>query len=689
MRKPAAWNRRVQRSAEPLTASRPGEGSAACSAVSALLSSRRVPGVRALSAVFALAFALALALACFLVTPSSAHAADYSMPQVDIAATVGADGSLHVVEERTFSYSGGASEAVFALDMPYGGKLTVNGVWVGDPDDIDQNGNVISTPLQRTSFDLAWRDDKSTGPAVSSYAVDGPRNTVYVFFNAAEETCVVTLDYTVEDALGVYRDAGELYWSYVNSNWEVDSQNVTLTVRLPVPAGTEIVPNETVYAWGHGPEDGAVAINADGSVTYTCPTVRAGQYAAARVLFPTEWLSAVPQKVRLEHQTTDILESVVKEEATWSDTASAHRESSLTFHVVVVAASALLLLAAGIAWACFGKERRPRWQGESWQEAPEPGMHPAVAGRLWRFDHASSKDLVASVMRVVDAGLVGLTREEAVNGVNDVQTRWFLTRKASKRDAAEAALGGESGRTAAGRLDEATVSLLFDDIAEGVNTLSFDGIVRGAEAIPRQYVDAVRAWQDVVSAEVRERGLFDERGWKLQMPVVVIGVAWALVGAAAWFLQNDTTTAWAMIPAGALVALFGANLPRRSQEGADLNAKCEAFRAWLVDRPVDEAGEADAGDAGSAGEASDAAAAGEVRNAGSAGEASDATKAAEVGNASDAADASNAAESADSEALEPYAYVLGVRSSEAADALERAFDEAWKTAREGVRVRRS
>ena len=93
----------------------------------------------------------------------------------------------------------------------------------GDPDDIDQNGNVISTPLQRTSFDLAWRDDKSTGPAVSSYAVDGPRNTVYVFFNAAEETCVVTLDYTVEDALGVYRDAGELYWSYVNSNWEVDS----------------------------------------------------------------------------------------------------------------------------------------------------------------------------------------------------------------------------------------------------------------------------------------------------------------------------------------------------------------------------------------------------------------------------------------------------------------------------------
>ncbi len=555
------------------------------------------------------------------------------MPQVDIEATVGADGSLHVVEERTFSYSGGSSEAVFQLDVPYGGELEVNGVWVGDPDDIDQNGNVISTPLQRASFDLAWRDDKSTGPKVSSYAVDDPRDTVYVFFNAAEEACVVTLDYTVEDAVGVYRDMGELYWSYVNSNWEVDSQNVTLTVHLPVPAGTEIAPNETVYAWGHGPEDGAVAINTDGSVTYTCPTVRAGQYAAARVVFPTGWLSAVPQKVRMEHQTTDILESVIAEEAAWSDASSAHRESALTFHAVVVAASALLLLAAVIVWACFGKERRPRWKGESWSDAPEPGMHPAVAGRLWRFDRASSKDVVASVMRVVDAGLVGLEREEAVNGVNDVQVRWFLTRKVSKRDAAEAACGVGAGRTAAERLDEATVSLLFDDIAEGVSTLSFDGIVRGADAIPRQYVDAVSAWQDALSLEVRKRCLFDARGWRLQVPIVVVGVAWALLGAAAWFFQNDTTTAWAMIPAGALIALFGANLPRRSQEGADLNAKCEALRTWLADHPADEAG--------------------------------------------------------DRAALEPYAYVLGVRSSEAADALERAFDEAWKTAREGVRVRRS
>ena len=117
------------------------------------------------------------------------------------------------------------------------------------------------------------------------------------------------------------------------------------------------------------------------------------------------------------------------------------------------------------------------------------------------------------------------------------------------------------------------------------------------------------------------------------MPVVAIGVVWALLGAAAWFFQNDTTTAWSMIPAGALVALFGANLPRRSQEGADLNAKCEALRAWLADHPADEA--------------------------------------------------DNRAD------LEPYAYVLGVRSSEASDALERAFDEAWKAAREGVRVRRS
>lgn len=626
MRKPAVRRRRVLQGAEFQC----GEGCVAHDATHAVPSARQARGALPLAALLLLALSLAGVLS---LAPSAAWAADYTMPKVDIEATVGADGSLHVVEERTFSYTGGSSEAVFAFDVPYSGELEVNGVWVGDPDDIDQNGNVISTPLQRVSFDLDWRDDKGTGPTVSSYAVDDVRDAVYVFFSAADESCVVTVDYTVENALGVYRDVGELYWSYVNSNWEVDSQNVTLTVRLPVPEGADIVPNETVRAWGHGPEDGTVAINADGSVTYACPTVRSGQYAAARVVFPTEWLSAVPQKVRLEHQATEILDSVIAEEAAWSDTASSHREGSLTLHAVVVAASVLLLLASAIMWACCGKERRPRWAGGVWDRAPEPGMHPAVVGRLWRLDRASSKDLVASVMRTVSAGLVGLRREEAVNGVNGVQVRWFLTRKTEGSGIAGPKGDGGSELTAAERLDEATVSLLFDDIAEGARTLAFDGIVRGADAIPRQYVEAVRAWQDALSAEVRTRGLFDERGWRLQAPVVAIGTAWALLGVGAWLFQNDTALAWAMIPAGALVAFIGAHLPRRSQEGADLNAKCEALRAWLAAHP--------------------------------------------------------ASESDEREGLEACAYVLGVRSSEMAAALEAAFDEAWKTAREGVRVRRA
>ena len=86
-------------------------------------------------------FAFALALfAVITVAPDTALAEDYSMPQVSIDATVGTDGSLHVVEERTFAFSGGYSSARFSLDLPYDGTLVVNGVWMGDPDDIDQTG---------------------------------------------------------------------------------------------------------------------------------------------------------------------------------------------------------------------------------------------------------------------------------------------------------------------------------------------------------------------------------------------------------------------------------------------------------------------------------------------------------------------------------------------------------------------
>ena len=55
-----------------------------------------------------LAVAALVAFACVLVAlaPMQADAKSYSMPKVDIQAQVETDGSLHVVEQRTFDFDG-------------------------------------------------------------------------------------------------------------------------------------------------------------------------------------------------------------------------------------------------------------------------------------------------------------------------------------------------------------------------------------------------------------------------------------------------------------------------------------------------------------------------------------------------------------------------------------------------------
>lgn len=608
-------------------------------------------------------FAFALALfAVITVAPRVAFAEDYSMPQVNIDATVGTDGSLHVVEERTFAFSGGYSSARFSLDLPYDGTLVVNGVWMGDPDDIDQNGNVISTPLRNVTFDQDWRE--GGGPSVSSYAVDKPRDTIYVYFNSADEACTITLDYTVEDALGVYRDVGELYWTYVASNWDTDSQNVTLNVHIPVPTDTVATPGEDVLAWGHGPQDGAVAINADGSVTCTCPTVRAGQYAAVRLVFPSPWLVDVPIEVRQKHQTVAILDDVIQEEEGWTDVASEQQGNWLSAKAGLAGFSILLLLAVFVLWACIGKEHRPRGKGgfepeklDSWMD-----MHPAVAGRLWRFDRESASDVTAAVLRLAAEGYVSIQRDAVPQGDDAKPGHYVLvcTRSAcasGSPDAAEGfapALSAEepnAPKNAFSALDRATLDLLFARCGDGAHALPFSAIVRAAEEHPHEFLSWLNDWQKVLSENVQAQGLFEKKGWRLQIPVMVLGAVWALAGFACWYFLHDASYAAIMAPTGLLLMLCGAHMPRRSQAGAELNAKCETLRAWLKER---------------AGGESDTPVDDTMPRGASEGDRSENDEL--RGN------------------LAIYAYVLGVASPEGADALTSALDEGWKVARDALRA---
>ena len=521
----------------------------------------------ALALLFALAFA-ACALLLVAGAPDRAFARSYTMPKVDITAEVQTDGSLHVVESRTFEFDGDYTAVWWTFEgLPGNAELQVNGVRLTTPQTAENGEAPID--LSSVPFRSAWRD--SGGPGEDAYSVDEVWDTVYVFFDASDETLVVTLDYTVVNGVQAFKDVAEVYWKYVGDQWEEASSDVSLALTLPVPQGEQVVPGENVRAWGHGPLDGTVTVNADGTVSYEVPRVRAGQYAEARVVFPVAWLSNLPSGDARAHRDELRLETVLAEEETWADQANRQRTLSLGFVIACGVACVALLAWALRTYFKHGKEHAPDFTGDYWRDVPDPSVPPAVIGRLWRWDRESADDFTATLMHLAHVGALRIDKGSYPDPEGDMVDDYYLTLQPAVANALT------------DPIDRATVDLLFRDIAEGRGSLWFGSIQKYGEDHPQEFVDAMDAWQGLVSAETNERDFFELKSKRLQTRMFGAAVVLVVLGIGSFVLLENFIQLVFMVPTAIALGVIANYMPRRTVRGNNLVAKCKALRNWLRD----------------------------------------------------------------------------------------------------------
>ena len=515
-----------------------------------------------------------VALACVFVAlaPSQAHAKSYTMPKVDIQAQVETDGTLQVTEQRTFDFDGTYTAVWWTFDgLPSNASLKINGVRMAN---VDADGAVVGdwTTLPSEAFVLSWRD--SGGPGTDSYSFDAPKNSAYVFFDVTDERRIIELDYAVENGAQAYSDVGEVYWKYIGSQWEEDSDNVTMTLALPVPQGTEVKPGENVRAWGHGPLDGKVTVNADGTVTYAVPHVAAGQYAEARTVFPVGWLTNLSSESAALHQGESHLDQVLKEEQTWSDQANRTRTLSLAFVIGCGVICVLLIAWALRAYFKYGREYKPSFTGEYWRDVPDPSIHPAVIGRLWRWDRESQDDFSATLMHLAHIGAIridsGRYEEAAAFGRTKTVDDYYITRLPAADNVVDS-------------VDRQALELLFDRFAGGTDALWFGTIKKYGEENPQEFVDAMQGWQGALSAETNREDFFEAKGKRYQGYLIVLAVVVAVAGVAIWLLMENFIPVIFMVPTAIALGVIGNYMPRRSVKGNELTAKSKALRNWLTD----------------------------------------------------------------------------------------------------------
>lgn len=544
---------------------------------------------RAKSASACLLGALMAAALAVAVLPQAAFAA-LDVANIKAIAQMQTDGALHVAEQRTYLFDEARSALIWPVTaMEADSKLDVSSVRFAHctvQGGIDGDWTTLSpisyTSELRTAIEdsqglakdlaaaTAGQGDAGTGsdspiPDSPGFCVDPHNEAIYLVFPPTEGRVIFDCDLTVTDAVRVFDDVAELYWDYVPADPSVQASSVNVTFQLPMPEGMQAVPGQNVFAWGHGAA-GSINVKADGTIAFHVPEVRPGQYAQAHIVFPQQWLTNLSLKAIYAHTGTR-LDDAKMEEAAWTDTWSAWLANSFTVDIAFIAASILILAGALALWFFFGREPEPDGRAATDGGSLCMQYEAPVIRRLLRWDHASSADLVALIMQLISrrAVMVETLGEQGPLGCGYEDMRFRSSSHAK-----------DLVRTP---IDQEAFRLLFDVWGEGYASVTLTDIARHAKADASRFRQELAAWDVVLSHEVAEAHLFDERSARIQRMVLIAGCV-CMVGALFFGVGGGSfVRGCALVFAGVGCLAIGNYLARRTPLGADIEASALALAA--------------------------------------------------------------------------------------------------------------
>ncbi len=520
----------------------------------------------------ALAIGFAVALLAF---PRNAYADSYSIDEVIIDATVATDGSVSVKESRTFDFDGSYRGVYWKIPTgDYDGRTIETTI-----DSVGEMVDGVYVPFTEGSSGLDHTyeiSDYDSYIRVKLYSAHSSENATFV------------INYTDSNLAARHDDVAVLYWKFVSDGWDVESENVTCTVHLPVPAGRTITPGEDVRAWGHGPLDASVGFDGN-DVVYQVPGVGTSEFAEARITFPESWLSEATSLGGT------VLPSILEEEQQWADEANEKRQSARRLLFGGYGTAGLLtLLTLVLPFTLLARYRRTHkatFDDEYFRDVPTDD-HPAVLGMVYHGGKVKDTSFTATLMRLTDLDAIKLElttfTEKGLFG-NEKTKKDYRLSKTAKLATMEL-----------DQIDKGAVSTLFSKIGakstkhkgdtSKTQSILFSDIEAVAKAHPGSFRAAYDGWKGTVEAEAAKRRLFRSSrstgmGWVI-LCAVVSGLLPFLT-----FVLTSITGAWSIgMPLMALQAgVFASNcviatrLKDISDEAIEIKAKLEALRRWLTD----------------------------------------------------------------------------------------------------------
>ena len=500
------------------------------------------------------------------------------MPSVSIHATVETDGALSVTETRQFAFDD-----------------DVNGVFWTIPQGENNQGAATSLKVTDVSVDdgLGAREftraDFASNGDSGVYEVSENSGATQLKVYAPHESgdaATVTVRYVMTGAVMVWADTAELYWQFVGDGWDASSENVTLAVDFAGAVAAPDPAKDAFRAWAHGPLTGTVTPHRDTeTVDFQVPSVHSGEFAEARIAFPTAWVPG------LAASTDARMDTILNEEQAWADEANARREQArLMVGGLTVAQAAVPALFAGIM--LFLKLRNPKpkpaFTDTYFRDVPSDD-HPAVIASFMNNGTVGDEAIVSTLMKLTDDRVI------ALEPISRAETGLFGRRKTeddyvlrTKVDADDEALDA---------IDQAALGLYFagcpwrtDDAGVRYRSRTFSGLQAYAKDNAESYSDALDNYTAEVSAAYEMRNLVASKGVGYAVAATLLGVALGVgLILSLVFICIDAFSPVALVTffvGAACVAAgiaCGCTMRRYTQEGAELHARCVALKRWLED----------------------------------------------------------------------------------------------------------
>lgn len=527
--------------------------------------------------------AVLIALAAFVVAfacPRAALADTYSLPRVHTQAQVMENGDLFVTEARTFSFEDDVNGVYWEIPFARNEQGQASSITVLDVQELDDAVVDGSEAEARRAAQPMQEVARAESGDAHVYTVEDTGDALKLkVFVPREDGDELTLwvSYMIEGAVMAWPDTAELYWQFIGSEWEEDAEDVRLDVTFAgaaqgTPAITGTVDAANLRAWGHGPLDGEVSLDvtdpADPHVTLTAPTVRAGQFAEVRAVFPADWVPGIAPSGESR------LDGVIAEETAWANEANARRERARRTAVIgtaifVVGPALMLVLVIYLRKTKYANYKST-FDETYFRDIPSKD-HPAVLSALMHGGSVQGCAFIATLMKLTDDRVIKVSHrtrtEDGFLGMGEKKVEEYSIQLIARELTTDP-------------IDQAALDLYFGPDAKN-GTARYLSTFQSLDDVGEQ----LQAFKDQVVAGLELRRLTNLVPIEFKVGVIFVCIMLGCGGLI--FTMKTDGVSFPFIAAGVAMAIaaavFAGTAKQYTPGTVELLCRCQALERWLVD----------------------------------------------------------------------------------------------------------